>query len=82
MNRTTFIMKNKIKKQTTAQNNPKTPDPKIPQKEKKQENDRKSLPQEQIENQNIEKHHDLEINHAKIFTPLDHFELSFFKITC
>ena len=52
MNNTPFIIKIKFKiqKQTISQNNTKTPDPKIPQKERKNRKMiEKNLPQEQVE---------------------------------
>ena len=53
-------------KQNQKQNT-KTPDPKISQREKKQENDRKkTYHKNKYKNQNTENHHDLEINHVKI----------------
>ena len=53
-------------KPTTTQNNTKKLNQKIPQKERKNRKMiEKILPQEQVENQNIESHHDLEIKHVK-----------------
>ena len=68
------LEKQKNKKPTTTQNNTKKLDQKITQKERKNRKMiEKILPQEQFyhknnfttRNQNIESHHDLEINHVK-----------------
>ena len=54
------------KKPTTTQNNTRKLDQKIPQKERKNRKMiEKIIPQNKSRNQNIEGHHDLEINHVK-----------------